>query len=397
MTRRGAGLLAACWAIVATMALSTRPGYAHKPITSPFTFDDVAPILREHCGSCHVSGGAAPMSLWTYEETLPWADSMRVELVAGHMPPSGLEGGAARFRNANVLTARELNILLTWASGGAPRGTSTSPPPIAQDVPRTWPLGEPDLKLQPAADFVMAADVQERIETFVLDPGTSEDRWIRAVDVMPGDPTIVRHASVRILSDAANEPDQLVALWLPGEAPVPAKVGTGFLLRAHERLELRVRYKKTWQRERDVVRDRSTVGVYFAEPGAVRIKEGSLVTALDSQQPVPSTFVVPTTIGVGMRVSGMQVHAVYTEPGLGGVEVRLNVLHQDGSRDVLVALRTRSDWARRYWFREPVLLAGGDRLELRARREEAALLPPGALPGASTDLKTVKVGFNWTN
>jgi hypothetical protein len=93
----------------------------------------------------------------------------------------------------------------------------------------------------------------------------------------------------------------------------------------------------------------------------------------------------------------MQVHAVYTEPGLGGVEVRLNVLHQDGSRDVLVALRTRSDWARRYWFREPVLLAGGDRLELRARREEAALLPPGALPGASTDLKTVKVGFNWTN
>ena len=64
------------------------PGRAHKPITSPFTYnDDVFPILRDRCARCHVPDGVAPMSLMTYEDTVPWGESIRVELLAGHMPP----------------------------------------------------------------------------------------------------------------------------------------------------------------------------------------------------------------------------------------------------------------------------------------------------------------------
>src|SRR5262249_51847581 len=61
---------------------------AHKPVTSKYTYwDDVYPIVKEHCGSCHAPGGVAPMSLLTYDAARPWAESIRLELTAGHMPP----------------------------------------------------------------------------------------------------------------------------------------------------------------------------------------------------------------------------------------------------------------------------------------------------------------------
>ena len=74
--------------ILAAAALMTAPGEAHKAVTSKYTYnDDVFPILRDRCGRCHVTGGVAPMSLTTYDDAFPWAESIRAELIAGHMPP----------------------------------------------------------------------------------------------------------------------------------------------------------------------------------------------------------------------------------------------------------------------------------------------------------------------
>ena len=75
--------------LIATLAVTSRTGAAHKPITSKYTFnDDVFPIFRDKCGRCHVEGGVGPMSLMTYEAAFPWAESIRVELIASHMPPA---------------------------------------------------------------------------------------------------------------------------------------------------------------------------------------------------------------------------------------------------------------------------------------------------------------------
>ena len=74
------------------MLCSTVTGVdAHKAITSKYTYnDDVFPILRDKCGSCHVDGGAAPMSLLTYNDdggAVAWAESIREMLIAEAMPP----------------------------------------------------------------------------------------------------------------------------------------------------------------------------------------------------------------------------------------------------------------------------------------------------------------------
>jgi hypothetical protein len=44
----------------------------------PVTFaKDIAPVFQEKCQDCHRTGGMAPMSLVTYEESRPWARSIK--------------------------------------------------------------------------------------------------------------------------------------------------------------------------------------------------------------------------------------------------------------------------------------------------------------------------------
>src|SRR3954468_22298141 len=104
-----------CAAVLTAVALAVQHGEAHKAITSKYTYnDDVFPIFRERCGGCHVTGGVAPMSLMTYEEAFPWAESIRAELVAAHMPPWHAEEGYGELKSAHTLSPKELDVILTW-------------------------------------------------------------------------------------------------------------------------------------------------------------------------------------------------------------------------------------------------------------------------------------------
>src|SRR5438105_2010579 len=49
---------------------------AAGPAAPTFT-KDIAPIFQDKCEACHRPDSIAPMSLVTYEETRPWARSIR--------------------------------------------------------------------------------------------------------------------------------------------------------------------------------------------------------------------------------------------------------------------------------------------------------------------------------
>jgi hypothetical protein len=147
-----------CAAFAAILALQVQRGEAHKAITSKYTYnDDVFPIVRDKCGACHVDGGVAPMSLMTYEEAFPWAESIRGELVASHMPPWNAVDGFGEFKHEHLLTPKELDTILTWATGGNPRGRLDQKLP-AVTLKNEWVLGKPDLALPLPAPFVVSAD-----------------------------------------------------------------------------------------------------------------------------------------------------------------------------------------------------------------------------------------------
>jgi hypothetical protein len=366
--------------VLVALLLGGRPGQAHKPITSPFTYnEDVFPIVRDRCGQCHLPGGIAPMSLMTYKDAYPWGESIRTELIAGQMPPWSVDGGHGNIRNARTLTARELNILLTWASGGNPLGNADhTPPPVA--LARDWRLGMPDLVLPLPSEFTLPPGTTETTAEFVLPTATKEAKWVRAVDVLPGNPAVVRSATVTIKSNATSvatdglAPERVLAVWVPGEEPVPLRDGAAFRLPAGAELVVRVRYKKTWEYERVAMSDRSTVGLYFSSPPASEVRALTL-------QPEDKNTASHLSFN-HIVANDVQALALYPDPALGHTTVQVTAIRPDGSRVEMIRFRPQPDWVRRYWFEQPVVLPRGSRIQVDATLG-VPLLPPGSVPVAS--------------
>ena len=258
-----------CALVCGGIALTVQRGEAHKAVTSKYTFnDDVFPILRERCSRCHVEHGVAPMSLMTYKDAYPWAEAIRAELISGHMPPWNADEGFGSLKSAHTLTAREIDVVLTWATGGNPQGNlDQTLPPVA--FKNDWAMGVPDLALKLPADFTVPADTLEVTEEFTLPTGSSAARWVRAVDLLPGNPSVVRSAVIYMKGaetsgSTAPAPERVLALWLPGQNAEPLEGHVAFRLPAGAELGVRIHYKKTWQFVGQALTDRSTVGVYFA-------------------------------------------------------------------------------------------------------------------------------------
>ena len=105
----------------AVVAISSPAPEAHKAITSKYTYnEDVFPILKERCSRCHYEGGPSLMSLMTYDAAVPWAESIREQLVARKMPPWYADPSGVAVKGGHKITSRELDTLVTWAVGGTP-------------------------------------------------------------------------------------------------------------------------------------------------------------------------------------------------------------------------------------------------------------------------------------
>ena len=374
----------------AMLATSIRIG-AHKSVTSPFTFsDDVLPIVKARCGACHSPGGVGPMSLMTHAEAWQWGESIRVELMAGHMPPWGVDVTAGRFRNLQYFPAREMNVLLTWASGGTPAGQNVQDP-VATFKPE-WALGTPDMTI-PLAPASIGADLQAHVEEFVI---PAPARPLRAVDLLPGTPAIVRRATVSVRprsgerQSAGITTEQMLALWVPGDHPVALDAGLAFPVPDLAELVVRIYYRKTWQHERQAMTDRSIVGLYFAEPGGtdVQVLRAFTPDAPSTETGSNASRTFNTTVGDNMRAI-----AVYADPGLSGANVTAVAVRPDGSREELIAFRPRADWTRRYWFREPITLPRGTRIEVIARFDDV-LLPPAAARPEQSERTSLSLALN---
>src|SRR2546426_750622 len=105
---------------------------------------------------------------------------------------------------ALVCGAVALAVQLPWATGGNPRGMLDQKLP-AVTLKNDWTMGAPDLALRMPAEFTLTADKMEDTHEFTLATATPEARWVRAVDLLPGTPSIVRSAIVFVKADAAQE------------------------------------------------------------------------------------------------------------------------------------------------------------------------------------------------
>ena len=338
-----------CAVVIATWL--AQPVGAHKPVTSKYTYtEDVYPIVSRECGACHSPGGVAPMSLLTYDEARPWAESIRLELASGHMPPWFGDPGVAALKDPHKLSPRDLDVVLTWVTGGTPRGAGLAGEPRrAPNARGTWRLGRPAVTLQMPAAFNLPAGQAEDTQEFVLETARDRDRFIRAADLLPGNPAIV-HDAVVFVRDAGRTHETVLATWLPGSTPVSTAAGIGFPWRIGEQLGVRIHYRKTWKLENKAASDRSTVGLYLSNAPVRDVRRLDLTAAGTVLEEDAQALAV-----VALRNPG----------ALSDVDVRIEAVRPDGSRVPIAGLGARPGWDQRYWFARPLTLPKGTRLDVK--------------------------------
>jgi len=93
---------------------------AHDPITTKLTYNaEISRILASRCLSCHATGS---VPLTTYEQVRPWAKAIRDQVLSRKMPPWGAQRGVGQFRNNASLAQPEIDRIVHWVEGGAPKG-----------------------------------------------------------------------------------------------------------------------------------------------------------------------------------------------------------------------------------------------------------------------------------
>ncbi len=158
----------------------------------------------------------APMSLVTYEETRPWAKSIRQRVITRQMPPWHIDKtvGVQQFKNDMSLSDEQIAAIVKWVDAGAPLGNPKDMPAAKQ-----WPaenewkaakeLGQPDLVIK-SEPYTMAAHHQDVWWRPVSDIPLTEPRWVRAVEMRPG--TLagrrITHHAVTYL--AQDDPESII-------------------------------------------------------------------------------------------------------------------------------------------------------------------------------------------
>ena len=157
---------------------------------------DVAPIFQQKCQTCHRPGTVAPMSLLTYNEARPWARAIKDKVSKRIMPPWPMDTsiGVQGFKNDISLTDQQIATIVKWVDGGAPRGDMKDmPAPVTFPDVNSWNYEPrfgrpPDLVITSSPYTAKAGEIDQWPTAEVKIPlsDLSEERWIRAIELRPG-------------------------------------------------------------------------------------------------------------------------------------------------------------------------------------------------------------------
>jgi hypothetical protein len=191
--RHTAAALALCLAgVIHLAAQSATPGSGSS---TPTFARDVAPIFYKTCTNCHRPGELAPMSLLTYKDARPWVRSIAERVSAGSMPPWHADPQFSSFLNDRHLSDADKATIAGWVAAGAPEGNPADLPP-APTYESGWTIGEPDAIFAMQEDYPVPASGEIAYQYLEVPTNLTEDKWVQAFEVKPGDPKAVHHVIV---------------------------------------------------------------------------------------------------------------------------------------------------------------------------------------------------------
>jgi hypothetical protein len=303
---------------------------AHGRGTNVTWVSDIGPLIERRCSGCHGANGVASrVPLVNFEEVNRAASRIKSEVLARRMPPWDAAPGFGDFANDQSLTPYEIELLVSWADGGKPRGTAVGGGAEPAAVPST----EPDLVLDPGKD----TPIQSRRQRYVLRTREKIDKWIHAWRFTPGNARLVKQARISLAGG------ETLGVWVPPANDVVMPTGVAQRLRAGAELTLEIEYV----RPVEAATDRSTVALFFgAEPARelrqMMVRRGSQTLA-----------------------EGLDVLSLRPQLDAAGESMRVVAERPDGSSEVLLWLRDYDESHQlTYRFRRPVSLPAGTKLHV---------------------------------
>jgi hypothetical protein len=300
-------------AIAALMCVAF--GYSTALRAQPTWSGSVAPIIYSKCGSCHVDGGIAPFPLTSYESVVAMNAPIQFALGRRTMPPWPPRDTEQRLAHSRALTQQELATIEAWITADMPRGNANAEPAPPRSLRSTQLPSAPEFTAR-IPTYTSTASTRDVYQYFVLPTSFSTDRFIRAFEVMPGNPEIVHHALVFVdttgtaRSRDAQTPEpgfggfggdagDLVAAWAPGSPPVVLPSNFGLRLPAMADLVIQIHYPAGTAGRIDSTR----LNLLFADGGSIRTV--SIAPILNHTTPSLLTppFVLPPNVVTTMRNS----------------------------------------------------------------------------------------------
>jgi hypothetical protein len=341
---------------------------ASAPPKPNMTFTrDVAPILYSRCIECHRAGEIAPMSLVTYQEARPWARSIKQRVVERSMPPWSADPHYGKFSNDPSLSQREIDTIVAWVDAGSPRGDDRDMPATPKFV-EGWTIGKPDVVLSMQEEHAIPADGTVPYLYFTIPTGFKEDKWIQAMEIRPGNRSVVHHviafapdpgASRR--GNAAGEAQQgrgQLGGITPNKTGVVFAPGTARLIKAGSNIVFQMHYTTNGE----ATKDRTSIGLIFAkEPPTRTLATGNALNARFVIPPGESNHEVKssTTFKEDVHLTSFMPHMHFR-----GKDFTYTAVYPDGRSEILLQVpKYDFNWQLTYVLEKPVALPKGTRLD----------------------------------
>lgn len=169
----------------------------------------VAPIIYNNCTKCHSTGGIGPFTLESYQDAVDNNHLIPTNINNHKMPPWPPDPTYRHYVNERVLTQGQIDTIDAWINGGMPEGDESLAPPVPH-FNNTDELGKPDLRMR-IPTYTSTAGSTDDYACFVLPLNIPNDKYVRAIQIKPGNTQIVHHVIVS-LDTTAQLTDCMTAL-----------------------------------------------------------------------------------------------------------------------------------------------------------------------------------------
>jgi hypothetical protein len=361
-------MVAASAVLTAAIVLPT-PAYPHKPITTNIIFkNEIAQIFQRKCFQCHTANNLG-VSFLTYTEARPWARAIREEILERRMPPWSAVRGYGHFANDISLSAREMEIILSWADGGAPSGVlkaEESTPPVYVPPAPTWDHGTPDIVLPIGDGQAIEAGAPYFVKRLVVPTGLTASTRIRSIALKQGDRRVVRHASFY-----EETSGRWLGSWTAWHTAVTLPAGLAYRLASNAKLVVEIGYSGS----DEAVTDRSELGLYV-EKGTGAVVDGMTLTSpAPTGAPSSSARVRSVTT---VRTATTLV-ALWPNPSDNARSIEVTATTPDGVSTPLLWIKDyRPEWRSSYFLARPITLASGTRLAMTTYFDTTSVQPSGS-------------------